>query len=59
MAHEGDTATLSVSLGKLPAVRGLSADDARAALTDAGLVVAGDVIERPDEELEAFMLDRS
>jgi beta-lactam-binding protein with PASTA domain/tRNA A-37 threonylcarbamoyl transferase component Bud32 len=54
--HEGDTATLTVSLGKLPAVRGLSADDARAALEDVGLVVAEDVVEQPDEELAAGLV---
>ncbi|MFB8147371.1 Stk1 family PASTA domain-containing Ser/Thr kinase [Microbacterium sp. NPDC056003] len=54
--HEGDTATLSVSLGKLPAVRGLSVDDARSALTGAGLVVAEGVDERPDEEIAAGLV---
>ncbi|WP_214466777.1 Stk1 family PASTA domain-containing Ser/Thr kinase [Microbacterium flavescens] len=54
--HEGDTATLSVSLGKLPAVRGLSVDDARGTLSDAGLEVADSVVEQPDEEIAAGLV---
>ena len=54
--HEGDTATLWVSLGKLPAVRGLSVEDARSTLTDAGLVVAEGVTEKPDEQIAAGLV---
>ncbi len=52
-AHEGDAATLWVSLGALPDVTGQPADQARATLTDAGLVVAEGVDEQASEDVAA------
>ncbi len=52
-AHEGDTATLWVSLGQLPSVQGLTEADARAALTGAGLTVAEQVTEKSSEDVAA------
>ncbi|MDY0910006.1 Stk1 family PASTA domain-containing Ser/Thr kinase [Microbacterium sp. CFBP9034] len=56
LAHQGDTATLWVSLGALPSVRGLSVDDARSTLTDAGLTVAEGVIEQSSEEVDTGLV---
>ncbi|GAA1949041.1 Stk1 family PASTA domain-containing Ser/Thr kinase [Microbacterium deminutum] len=50
-AHQGDSATLWVSLGHLPGVQGQSADQARQTLTDAGLVVAKDVQKTSSESI--------
>jgi beta-lactam-binding protein with PASTA domain/tRNA A-37 threonylcarbamoyl transferase component Bud32 len=52
-AHEGDAATLWVSLGALPDVTGQPADQARATLTDAGLVVSEGVDEQSSEDIAA------
>ncbi|QKJ19675.1 Stk1 family PASTA domain-containing Ser/Thr kinase [Microbacterium hominis] len=41
--HQGDTATLWVSVGPVPAVAGMSEQDARNALQEAGLEVSDDV----------------
>ncbi|MFB8385977.1 Stk1 family PASTA domain-containing Ser/Thr kinase [Microbacterium sp. NPDC055910] len=49
--HEGDAATLWVSLGPLPNVVGESADRARSILTDAGLAVDEAVAEESSEEI--------
>ncbi|MCW3494762.1 Stk1 family PASTA domain-containing Ser/Thr kinase [Microbacterium sp. SSM24] len=50
-ARQGDTATLWVSLGALPSVRGQEVDAARATLTDAQLVVTDDVIEKASDDI--------
>ncbi|WP_127475479.1 Stk1 family PASTA domain-containing Ser/Thr kinase [Microbacterium sulfonylureivorans] len=52
-AHEGDTASLGVSLGKLPSVSGQSVDAARATLTDAQLAVNEDVVEQASDDVAA------
>ncbi|MGI6878447.1 Stk1 family PASTA domain-containing Ser/Thr kinase [Microbacterium sp. gxy059] len=49
----GETGTLIVSLGPLPAVAGESADQAVSALLDAGLSVAGERIEQYDDAVPA------
>lgn len=49
--HQGDTATLWVSLGPLPSVRGQEVGTARATLTDAQLEVAEDVIEQASDDI--------
>lgn len=49
--HEGDTATLWVSLGPLPSVRGQEVDAARATLTDAQLKVADAVVEQASDDI--------
>ncbi|MFE7844638.1 Stk1 family PASTA domain-containing Ser/Thr kinase [Microbacterium sp. NPDC057407] len=54
--REGDTATLWVSLGALPSVRGQEVDPARATLTDAGLDVAEAVIEQASDEIPAGLV---
>lgn len=54
--REGDTATLWVSLGALPGVRGQEVDAARATLTDAQLEVAETVIEQASEEIPAGLV---
>ncbi len=48
---EGDTASLSVSVGPVPAVAGLTVDEARAALADVDLSIAG-TTETASEEIE-------
>jgi eukaryotic-like serine/threonine-protein kinase len=48
-ALEGDTATLSVSLGPVPDVSGQSLDAATSALTDVGLSIAGTYEEFNDD----------
>lgn len=52
-AHQGDSATLWVSLGGLPSVQGQGADQARKTLTDAGLVVAKDPQTTPSDTVPA------
>nr|WP_274635802.1 Stk1 family PASTA domain-containing Ser/Thr kinase [Microbacterium bovistercoris] len=47
-AHEGDSATLWVSLGALPSVVGMPADDAVATLKDAGISVSSQSEEYSD-----------
>jgi beta-lactam-binding protein with PASTA domain/tRNA A-37 threonylcarbamoyl transferase component Bud32 len=49
--REGDTATLWVSLGPLPNVRGQEVGAARSTLTDAQLVVAEAVVEQASDEI--------
>lgn len=49
--HQGDTATMWVSLGPLPSVRGQEVDAARATLTDAQLEVTDDVIEQASDDI--------
>ncbi|WP_169582729.1 Stk1 family PASTA domain-containing Ser/Thr kinase [Microbacterium thalassium] len=49
--HQGDSATLWVSLGPLPGVRGQDQGAARATLTDAQLEVSEDVIEQASDEI--------
>ncbi len=44
-AHQGDSATLWVSLGALPGVAGMSVADATSTLSDAGITVAGSTEE--------------
>jgi serine/threonine-protein kinase len=52
-AHEGDGAILSVSLGPVPDVTGLSVDSATATLTEAGLQVAGERQQQYSSDIEA------
>lgn len=49
--HQGDTATLWVSLGPLPSVRGQEVETARATLTDAQLEVSEEVIEEASDDI--------
>lgn len=49
--REGDTATMWVSLGPLPGVRGQEVGEARSTLTDAQLEVADDVVEQASDEI--------
>ena len=51
--HQGDTATLGVSLGTLPDVVGMPADQARTTLTDAGLVVADEDQQQASDTVAA------
>ncbi|MEV8272967.1 Stk1 family PASTA domain-containing Ser/Thr kinase [Microbacterium sp. NPDC077184] len=55
-ATQGDAATLWVSLGTLPNVRGMSADDARATLTSSGLEVAEGALEQSSEDIAAGLV---
>ena len=55
-AHEGDTATLFVSLGALPSVVGQTVDQARATLTDAQLQVEDQVIEQASDDIAAGLV---
>lgn len=52
VAHEGDGAILSVSLGAVPDVRGESVSGATDRLTGAGLQVAGERVKQHDAEVE-------
>lgn len=55
-ATQGDSATLWVSLGTLPNVRGMNTDDARATLTSSGLEVAEGALEQSSEDIAAGLV---
>ena len=52
-AFEGDTVTMTVSLGPVPDVRGMSVAAATQTLEDAGLGVSGDTIDQYDNDVAA------
>lgn len=54
--HQGDTATLGVSLGPLPNVVGEPVDEATQILTDAGITVAGQTEEYSDDIAEGSVI---
>lgn len=53
VAHEGDAATLSVSLGNVPDVAGMSVQDATDALADLDISVASDRPEEYNDDIAA------
>lgn len=54
--HQGDTATLGVSLGPLPSVVGEPADEATQTLADLGITVAGQSEEYSDDIAEGSVI---